>query len=268
MKSTFLYGGHVRANDIRQHYLRFGGRGKPLLIVPGITSPAVTWAEFAEPLGRDFDVYVLDVRGRGLSSSGPQLDYRINALAEDVAAFAKTLNLKNYGLIGHSMGGRIVPVAVTRFGATPDEMAMIDPPLTGPNRRGHDSTHEWYNDQIAAAGRGDMTIADMRPYFPRWTDAQLQLRVEWVHTCDPRAIIDFRDDVLVDDLHAEIPKLKVPSQLMIGGQSPLITPEEEAEIAALNPLLKTVRIADAGHMIPWDTLDTFLTLTREFFGKN
>ena len=208
------------------------------------------------------------MRGRGLSSSGPELDYRINALAVDVAAFEKVLGLKDYGLIGHSMGGRIVPVAVTRFGATPEKMVMIDPPVTGPNRKGHDNTHEWYTDQITAAGRGDMAIADMRPYFPRWTDAQLQLRVEWVHTCDPRAIIEFRDDVLIDDLHAEIPKLSMPTQLMIGGQSPLITVSEEAEIASLNPLLRTVRIADAGHMVPWDTPETFLTLTREFFGRN
>lgn len=267
MTSTFIHGGHVRANDIRQHYLRFGGRGKQLLIVPGITSPAMTWAEFAEPLGQDFDVYVIDVRGRGLSSSGAELDYRIDALAADTAAFARTMGFEHYGLMGHSMGGRIVPVAVSRFGASPDQLMMIDPPVTGPGRRGHDGTHAWFTDQIAAAGRGDMTIDDMRPYFPRWTNEQLRLRVEWVHTCDPRAIIEFRDDVLIDDFHAEISKITMPMELMIGGQSPLITVEEEIEIAALNPLLETVRIPEAGHMIPWDTPDTFLDLTRTFFAR-
>ena len=43
--STFLCG----ANVIRQHYLRYGGndeqRGQrdAVIIIPGITSPAVTW---------------------------------------------------------------------------------------------------------------------------------------------------------------------------------------------------------------------------------
>jgi len=47
--STFLYGANVRANGIRQHYLRYGGndgqRGErdAVVIIPGITSPAVTW---------------------------------------------------------------------------------------------------------------------------------------------------------------------------------------------------------------------------------
>ena len=33
--STFLYGAHVHANDIRQHYLRYGGHGPALILVPG-----------------------------------------------------------------------------------------------------------------------------------------------------------------------------------------------------------------------------------------
>ncbi|HWI80103.1 MAG TPA: alpha/beta hydrolase, partial [Ramlibacter sp.] len=40
---TFLYGGHVRANGIRQHYLRYGDSGPPLVLVPGIVSPAALW---------------------------------------------------------------------------------------------------------------------------------------------------------------------------------------------------------------------------------
>lgn len=265
--TTFISGGLVRANDIRQHYLRFGGKGRQLLIVPGITSPAITWAEFAEEFGRDYDVYVLDMRGRGLSELGPGLDYSIGAMAADVAAFAEAAQLRNYLLLGHSMGGRVAPVAVTRFGATPDKLMIVDPPITGPGQRGHGATHEWFTDQIAAGARGDMTVDDMRAYFPRWSDAQLALRVEWVHTCDPRAIVDFRIDVLKDDFHNELPKLTIPTHLMIGGQSPLITEEEEAEIAALLPALERSRIADAGHMIPWDTPERFQQLCREFFSR-
>ncbi|WP_391573152.1 alpha/beta fold hydrolase, partial [Serratia ficaria] len=34
--STFLYGANVQANGIRQHYLRYGGRGPTLILIPGI----------------------------------------------------------------------------------------------------------------------------------------------------------------------------------------------------------------------------------------
>ncbi|WP_423056696.1 alpha/beta fold hydrolase, partial [Achromobacter xylosoxidans] len=85
--STFLYGANVHANGIRQHYLRYGGADgaraerDALILIPGITSPAVTWGFVAERLGQRYDTYVLDVRGRGLSSADPGLDYSLDAQA-------------------------------------------------------------------------------------------------------------------------------------------------------------------------------------------
>ncbi len=103
MTSTFLYGANIRANGIRQHVLRFGGVGTPLFLVPGITSPAPTWAFVGEWFGRRFDTYVLDVRGRGLSEHGPHLDYSLEACAADVLALAQALGLNRFHLVGHSM---------------------------------------------------------------------------------------------------------------------------------------------------------------------
>ena len=42
MTTTFLYGAHIRANSIRQHYLRYGGEGPALIIAdngPGYKLP-------------------------------------------------------------------------------------------------------------------------------------------------------------------------------------------------------------------------------------
>ena len=94
--STLQYGAHVTANGIRQHYLRYGGTGIPLVLVPGITSPAATWGFVAERLGRHFDTYVLDMRGRGLSEGGDELDYSLDACAADAIAFADALGLPDY----------------------------------------------------------------------------------------------------------------------------------------------------------------------------
>ena len=104
--STYQYGGHIHGNGIRQHYLRYGGQEgeraarSAILLIPGITSPAITWGFVAERLGRQFDTYVLDVRGRGLSSSGPVLDYGLDSQAADVLAFAEALGLQRFALLG------------------------------------------------------------------------------------------------------------------------------------------------------------------------
>jgi N-formylmaleamate deformylase len=265
VSSTFLYGANVRANGIRQHYLRYGGKGPALLIVPGITSPAITWDFVGQRLGEQFDVYIIDVRGRGLSEAGDHLDYGINALGADAAAFAKAVGLTDYGMIGHSMGGRIVPRAVARYGATPSKIMLVDPPMNGPGRRGFPQTDAWFTDQIEAGARGDMTIDQMRQYFPRWSDEHLLLRTEWIHTCDPRAIIQIRKDFLEDDFHAELPSIQQPMLVIAAGQADLILPEEQAELESLNPNIKTIRLDHVGHMVPWDDLDGFVKLVVEFF---
>ena len=106
--SQFLYGANVRANGIRQHYLRYGGtegaraQRDAVVLVPGITSPAVTWGFVAERLGRHFDTYVLDVRGRGLSEAGEHLDYSLDAQSQDLLAFGAALGLKRFAYVGHS----------------------------------------------------------------------------------------------------------------------------------------------------------------------
>ncbi|MEG2269582.1 MAG: alpha/beta hydrolase, partial [Acinetobacter sp.] len=87
MSATFLYGQNEFMNGVRIHYLRYGGKGHPLILIPGITSPAITWEFVAERLGQVFDTYVLDVRGRGLSSSGPEHDYGTDVCAQDIVSF-------------------------------------------------------------------------------------------------------------------------------------------------------------------------------------
>jgi N-formylmaleamate deformylase len=165
--STFLYGANVRANGIRQHYLRYGGDAGPrgardaLIIIPGITSPALTWGFVGERFGRHFDTYILDVRGRGLSASGATLDYSVDAQAADVIALADALGLERYALVGHSMGARI---AARAAGSRPTGLArvvMADPPVSGPGRRAYPARLPWYVDSMRDA-RAGIGIEGMR----------------------------------------------------------------------------------------------------------
>lgn len=64
-ETRLLYGAHVHANGIRQHYLRYGGKWSPLVLVPGITSPAITWGFVGECLAATHDVYILMCAGAG-----------------------------------------------------------------------------------------------------------------------------------------------------------------------------------------------------------
>jgi N-formylmaleamate deformylase len=266
--STYLYGANVQANGIRQHYLRYGGARAgfdAVIIVPGITSPAVTWGFVAEHIGKTFDTYVLDVRGRGLSSASESLDYSLDAQAADLNAFATALGFDRYSVIGHSMGARIGIRAACSQPAGMMRLAMIDPPVSGPGRRAYPSQLPWYIDSIRQSREG-MTADAMRAFCPTWTDEQLALRAQWLHTCDERAIRASFEGFHADDIHADLPHLKIPALLVTAGRGDVVRDEDVDEIRSLVPQLEHTRVRNAGHMIPWDDEAGFYAALGDFLG--
>ena len=269
--STLLYGGQVHANGIRQHYLRYGGTegaraGRDaVVIVPGITSPAVTWGFVAERFGRHFDTYVLDVRGRGLSEASDTLDYSLDAQAADLNAFVGALGLQRFAFVGHSMGGRISIRAASKQPAGLSRVVAVDPPVSGPGRRAYPAKLPWYVDSIRMARHG-ISLAQMREFCPTWSEAQLRLRAQWLHTCDERAIVASFEAFQTDDIHADLPRIAVPLMLMSAERGDVIREEDVAEIRTLVPGLREHRVAGAGHMIPWDNEEGFYGAFGDFLG--
>ncbi|MBY4899128.1 alpha/beta fold hydrolase [Cupriavidus sp. AU9028] len=269
--STFIHGGNVHANGIRQHYLRYGGAGggrdarDAVIIVPGITSPAITWGFVGEQFGKQFDTWVLDVRGRGLSSAGEGLDYGLDAQAADVIAFAQAVGLARYQIVGHSMGARIGIRAARSRPPGLSRLVMVDPPVSGPGRRAYPAQLPWYVDSIRLASQG--TDAEgMRQYCPTWTEAHRQLRAEWLHTCDERAVLASFEGFHTDDIHADLPAIDVPTLLITAARGDVVLAADVEEMRRLRPGLLEVRVPDAGHMIPWDNEAGFYAAFGDFLG--
>lgn len=260
-----LYGGNVRANGIRQHYLRFGGKGPALVVVPGITTVAAQWGFVAERLGRIFDTYVLDVRGRGLSESGPHLDYSIDACAADVVEFAAALGLGRFALLGHSMGARIGIRAARQSQSAIDHLVLVDPPVSGPGRRTYPSPLEPLLSLIRAAKRGEADKALRSPDAPKWPEAHIRMRGEWLHTCDERAIIESHRGFHHDDIHADLPHLTIPTALIVAGKGEVILPEDENEIRQLLPSIVIERLENAGHQVQIDDVEGFFAILTRLF---
>jgi len=263
--SGLLYGKHVRANGIRQHYLRFGGKGPALILVPGIASPAAMWAFVAARICEHFDVYVLDVRGRGLSEAGDHLDYGLNACAQDIVAFVKQHGLKDYVIVGHSMGARIAIRAARGEPAGLARIVLVDPPVSGPDRRAYPSPLARLLELIASAKRGEVEER-LRTEPSVWPEAQLLTRAEWLCTCDERAIAVAHRSFHEDDVHSDLPHVTVPTGLIVAGRGGVVQAKDEREIATLLPSITIRRVENAGHQMQIDDLEGFLAALGEILG--
>ncbi|MEW1925647.1 alpha/beta hydrolase [Streptomyces sp. NPDC088360] len=250
----------VRSGATRLHVLDYGGTGAPLLVLPGITSPAVTMDFVARELTDVVRPLILDVRGRGLSDGGGS--YSLDEYAEDVEAVVTSLGLDRPILFGHSMGARIAAVTAVRAKVALRGTVLGDPPMSGPGRGPYPTPLEAFLDQLAQARRG--TDADeVARSWPRWPRREQELRARWLASCDAEAIAATHRGFESEDFFAWWPSVPGPTALLYGADSPVVTAAGAAEAARLHPSAVFAGVPDAGHMLFWDSTRAAISALRE-----
>ena len=265
-------GRHLITNGIRLHFLDLESSrpehgsdpdGQTVVLIPGIVNPAITWEFVGRHLAAFGRVIVLDNRGRGLSSGGPDIGYTLDDYAQDAAGLIEALGLDRPFVLGHSMGGRIaIKLAATR----PDlvgSLIVADPPLSGPGRPAIGGSIQWWLDGIDAAARGEAPDS-AAPNLRNWTPEQLALRSEWMPTCDKTAVRKSFEYFATEDIHILLPDIQCRTLLIYAENGGMVTEDSAAEVASHLKDGRVLRIDNVGHMIPWDDLDGFVTAVRDF----
>ncbi|ATY11754.1 alpha/beta hydrolase [Amycolatopsis sp. AA4] len=235
----------VRSGPVRLHVLDYGpADGVPLVVLPGITSPAITMDFVARELTDLVRPLVLDVRGRGLSDDGPS--YALDAYAADVDAVIDQLQLSEPLLFGHSMGARIAARAANSGQGT----ILADPPMSHADRP-YPTTLDTFAVQLDQAQRG--TDADeVAASWPRWPRREQELRAGWLASCSRTAIAATHAGFESEEFLPLWEKLAGPAVLLFGQDSPVVTRDDVTALAQVNPAHQLVGIENAGHMIFWD----------------
>jgi N-formylmaleamate deformylase len=251
----------VTSGDLRLHVLDYGGEGRPTIVLPGITSPVITFDFIARELLDVIRPIVVDVRGRGLSGRPADGSYTLSDYAADTAAIVRGLELDKPLVLGHSMGARIAAAFAVEYPELAGDLILVDPPTSGPGRGPYPMSLQAFLDQLVEANAG--TTADaMRKYFPRWPEAELELRARWLPTCDEQAVAETHRGFESEDFFDYWPKLPATTVLIRGGSSPVVPEEAAAELAATLPAATIVSVPNAGHMVPWDEFDAFMAALR------
>jgi len=253
-------GGHVRINNIRQHYLHYAGTKGPVVIVPGIVSPAVLWCHIAKALAQDgYDVWILDVRGRGLSEHGPHLDYGLDSCAQDLEAFLAAVGLASPIVVGHSMGARIG----ARLAACSDrigQLVMLDPPASAPGTRPYPIGSERTRAMVESARRGEADAYLQQAGIALWPEPLRRQRAQWLATCDPRVIDAAYRDFHEQDIYQDVAVAVCPVTLVVATASGVINSEEVARFQHSRPSLAVLRAEGAAHQLQAENTDLCLSI--------
>lgn len=98
-----------------------GGRGRPLVLCPGLHTTQADLHELTALLRRDYDVTTFDLRGHGLASAADR--YSFDAFLNDLAAVLAALDPPSAPLlVGYSLGADL---AVHHASEHPDSVAGL-----------------------------------------------------------------------------------------------------------------------------------------------
>jgi len=162
--------GYVYANGIRIHYYRaVPAPGKPVIVMAhGATDIGLSWTTLTLELQQDYDIYMPDARGHGLSDPPTVADTGDTGV-EDLVGFIRAMKLEKPILMGHSMGASTVIRLAARYTDLPRAVVLLDPGLGAPAGRGAAAAGARGGPSLgqgaspAAAGRGASLVMGGTP---------------------------------------------------------------------------------------------------------
>jgi pimeloyl-ACP methyl ester carboxylesterase len=249
----------------------------PVVLLHGGGQTRHSWGTTLATLGtRGWRVYSVDLRGHGDSEWAVDGDYTLDALSSDVLAITRTFTTPP-ALVGASLGGI---ASLAAIGEHPDDavaraLVLVDvaPRIeeAGRNRIG-EFMAERMETGFASLDEVADAIQRYNPHRPRPTnlsglERNLRRRDDgrWYWHWDPAFIsgkLGGKDETrssLVDPerLQAAARALTVPTLLVRGRVSDLLSEEGAQELLQLVPHARLVDVAGAGHMVAGDRNDLF-----------
>lgn len=101
------------------------GEGKPFIILHGFLGMGDNWKTLAKQLSEShFQVHLVDQRNHGRSFHSDEFDYEL--IAEDLKRYCEANNLKDFTLLGHSMGGKTAMLFATKYSELVTKLLVAD----------------------------------------------------------------------------------------------------------------------------------------------
>lgn len=249
----------------------------PVVLLHGAGQTRHAWRNTGVRLGQEgYYAIAYDARGHGDSAWCEQGAYHEDALVDDLVATVRTLGLQRPVLIGASMGGITSLLAYGAQRVDARALILVDiVPRIEP--KGFDRVRAFMRQQIdgfESLQSVSNAISQYRGTAPREDLSGLvknlrkgedgRLYWHW----DPKFIITPRNlDTRHDRLADCAQRLQIPTMVVRGGHSDVVSEEGIREFLALCPHAEYSHIGGAGHMVAGDRNDLFGNKAIEFLGR-
>jgi pimeloyl-ACP methyl ester carboxylesterase len=135
-------------NGIEIAYTEQGNGKETLIFIHGLASYMPAWKKNLETLSKTYRCIAIDLPGYGKSSKGTY-DGSMDFYATSVAAFAQKLQLNQFWLVGHSMGGQISLYLTLKY---PQQVKGLVLAAPAGFETFHEGEKQWFREAVTARG--------------------------------------------------------------------------------------------------------------------
>ena len=231
---------------------------------------------------RGWQAITLDARGHGESDWSPNGDYRLSSFASDVAAVLDQLAIKPM-LVGASLGGLTSIMLTGELHPGVAAGVVLVDIIPDMEQAGADRIQAFMADKLDE-GFGSLeevadAIAAYNPHRPRPTDLSgltknLRKRGDrWFWHWDPVFVggtADLPPSEIMDRdrLNAAVGAMGVPTMLVRGRVSDLVSEAGAKAFLERFPHVEFVDVSGAGHMVAGDRNDAFTAAVLDFIDRH
>jgi 3-oxoadipate enol-lactonase len=233
------------------------GPGPVVILLHGYPLSKAMWEEQLSGIGSIYRVIAPDLRGFG-ESPVPEGVYTMDAMADDVVELLETLEIMGPVVVGGlSMGGYVALSLAARYPTRVKALMLMD------TRAGADTPEAAQGREATAkavlAANSAATVAEsMLPrIFCKMTLEQHPERVEpmkaVMEQTAPQGIAGaLRGMASRPDRRGDLPKIAVPTLVLVGEEDTLTPPAEAKAMADAIPNARLEVIPKAAHMAPYE----------------
>ena len=254
------------------------GKGSPVVLIPGLSSPRAVWDGVAPELAKTHRVILVQVNGFAGDDAGANLKPGLlDGIVGDLHAYIAQHKLHGAAVVGHSMGGLVgLMLAKAQPGDVGKLMIVDSLPWYG-MLFGPSATVDAVKPQAAAMrdrfaasyGKPDAAANQaMAARFALRPDAQAKV-ADWMGQTDARVSAEAMYEDMITDLRGDMGKIATPITMLYPTSAAL--PKATAEplyTAAYKdaPHAILVEVPDSAHFIMLDQPAVFLKAVTAFAG--
>lgn len=253
----------------------------PILFLHGFPESHRTWRHQMAGLADHYFCIAPDQRGYARSDKPADVDaYRVPILVADVLAVADALGVGPFTLVGHDWGGAVAWATALKH---PDRVARLiqcnaahpyvfqhtlvfDPAQRAASQyitefRDRDVEGEvakkgvewFFEDRFAKISGGAISADDKAAYIDEWSQpGALTGMLNWYRASPMQVPAPDAPAVSTPFLDAPFPRLTMPVLVIWGMQDEALLPCQLDGLDTHIADLTIIRVAEAGHFIPWE----------------